>query len=211
MALTKKQVKEILSAAGVDAEHMAEAVDAIMEGHIASVDALREERDSYKADAEKLPEVQKELDGLKLNSNGDSYKQLYEDEVSKNKKLQQQFDNFKADTKARDVLRSKEEAYRSLLAEAGIPEKRITAVLKVSELDKIELVDGQIKDSETVIESIKKEWAGLIPETKKRGANVNNPPDGNEGGDFEGMSLADKMAYANENPDSEEVRAWLTK
>ena len=50
MALTKAQVKEILSTAGVDADHMSDAVEKILAGHTASIDALREERDTYKAE-----------------------------------------------------------------------------------------------------------------------------------------------------------------
>ena len=47
MALTKAKVKEILSKAGVEAENMDAAVDSILNGHIASIDALREERDGF--------------------------------------------------------------------------------------------------------------------------------------------------------------------
>ena len=65
MALTKAQVREILSAAGVDSEHMGEAVEKIIDGHVASVNALREEIDTLKADAGKLADVQKELDTAK--------------------------------------------------------------------------------------------------------------------------------------------------
>ena len=70
MALTKAKVKEILSKAGVEAENMDAAVDSILNGHIASIDALREERDGYKKDAERLPDVQKELDDLKKAGEG---------------------------------------------------------------------------------------------------------------------------------------------
>ena len=65
MALTKTQVKEILSAAGVAADKMDDAVNKIIDGHLTSIDALREQRDGYKADADKLPGVPKELDDLK--------------------------------------------------------------------------------------------------------------------------------------------------
>ena len=72
MALTKTQLKEILSSAGVSAENAEVAIGKIMDGHIASVNALREERDElkkdvdeYKAKAQKLEGVQKELSELK--------------------------------------------------------------------------------------------------------------------------------------------------
>ena len=65
MALTKAKVREILSAAGVDSEHSHDAVEAIIDGHLSSIEALREEVAKYKEEAEKLPAVQKELDGFK--------------------------------------------------------------------------------------------------------------------------------------------------
>ena len=57
MALTRK----FLSALGIEADK----VDEIINAHAETVNALKEERDNYKADAEKLPAVQKELDELK--------------------------------------------------------------------------------------------------------------------------------------------------
>lgn len=53
MALTKAKVREILSEAGVDADHMAAAVGAIIDGHTASINALREERETAQAETER--------------------------------------------------------------------------------------------------------------------------------------------------------------
>ena len=72
MALTKTQLTEKLSEAGIENERIPELVSWIMNGHITSINALREERDNYKADAEKLAEVQKELDDMK---NGKDWKE----------------------------------------------------------------------------------------------------------------------------------------
>ena len=43
----------------------ADKIDEIISAHTDTVNALKEQRDTYKADAEKLPAVQKELDDLK--------------------------------------------------------------------------------------------------------------------------------------------------
>ena len=77
MALTKAWLKEILSKAGTPAENAAEAIESILDGHITSINALREEIATYKADAEKLPSVQKELDTLKANGD-DGYDHTYD-------------------------------------------------------------------------------------------------------------------------------------
>lgn len=65
MALTNEQVREILSAAGVDEEHMKEAANKIISGHLESVNALRLDVEKYRGDAEKLPGLEKELETLK--------------------------------------------------------------------------------------------------------------------------------------------------
>ena len=73
MALSRK----FLSALGIEADK----IDEIISAHTETVDALKEERDKYKADADKLPGVQKELDDLKKTANdADGYKKKYDDE-----------------------------------------------------------------------------------------------------------------------------------
>lgn len=63
MALTKPKVREILSEAGVNEDHMTTAIGAIMEGHVASIDALREERDTAKSTADRFKAESDRLTG----------------------------------------------------------------------------------------------------------------------------------------------------
>ena len=60
MSLTRKMLK----AMGIEEEK----IDQIIEAHSETVDSLKADRDSYKEDAEKLKDVQKELDDLKALS-----------------------------------------------------------------------------------------------------------------------------------------------
>lgn len=53
-----------------------EQVDTIIEAHTETVDGLKKDVEKYKADAEKLPGVQKELDELKAAGDGGLQKQL---------------------------------------------------------------------------------------------------------------------------------------
>lgn len=173
MALTKAQVREILSAAGVDSEHMSAAVEKIIDGHLASVNALREEIDTYKADAGKLADVQKELDAARADleaSKKDSWEVKY-------KAIKEDFEAYKADQSKKETRAAKETAYRALLKEAGISEKRIDAVLKVSDVDGVELDSkGVIKGADKLTEAIKTEWADFIPVTRTEGAQTATPP-----------------------------------
>ena len=58
---------------------------------------------------------------------------------------------------------AKEAAYREILKAAGVSEKRIDSVIRVSDIDGIELgEDGKVKDAEKLTNSVKSEWADFI-------------------------------------------------
>lgn len=174
MALTKAQIREILSAAGVTSENMSEAVDKIIDGHLTSVNALREDVAKYKEDAEKLPTVQKELDDMKANSN-DDWKEKHD-------RLKDEFDKYKTDVQAKETQAAKEKAYRDILKEAGLSEKGITKALKYAEWDKIELdADGKLKGAKDHIKSVREEWAEYVTTTTTTGAKTSTPPANNGG------------------------------
>lgn len=180
MALTKTQLKEILSAAGVSAENAEIAIGKIMDGHIASVNALREERDElkkdvdkFKSDAQKLENVQKELNELKAKGDPE-WQAKYEKEHT-------DFEAFKSEVENGKVRDEKIRLYRELLKECNVESKRIDAVLKVTNFDEVNVKDGKIENLETLKNGIKKEWSGFIVKKESRGADVDNPPDNNTG------------------------------
>ena len=176
MALTKTQLKEILSAVGVSAENAETAIGKIMDGHLASVNALREREDElkkdvdkYKADALKLADVQKELDGLKAKGDPD-WQKKYEKE-------HEDFETYKTQVANDNAKSEKIKLYRELLRECNVEEKRIDAVLKVTDIEKITVKDGKLENVSDLKDGIKKEWAGFIVKRESRGADVDNPPD----------------------------------
>lgn len=87
MAFTRKMLK---------AFHLEEdIIEQIMSAHTEVTDALIADRDKYKADAEKLPKVQDELDQAKeslktANKDGGEYKTKYETEHAALEKLQKE-------------------------------------------------------------------------------------------------------------------------
>ena len=167
MALTRK----FLSALGIEEAK----IDEIITAHVDTVNVLKEQRDGYKADADKLPAVQKALDDLKASQSGDDpYKEKYE-------KKAKEFDDYKKGVEAKELKRSKSAAYKQVLKE--LKASHVDSILKASqsELDKIELdEDGKIKDVEKLKEAIKKEWADFIVAEGQQGANTATPP-ANEG------------------------------
>lgn len=189
MALTRR----MLAAMGVEGEK----VDEIINAHAETVEALKEERDkarqeaaSNKAAAERLPEAEKELEGLKekiREGASDPFEPKYE-------ALKKEYEEYKAGVEARDAESRKRDAYGALLKEAGVSEKRINSVLKVTDLSKLELgEDGKPKGADKLAEAIKKEWADFIQAEGAMGADTPKPPEG-AGGAPDGKSRAAEMA-----------------
>ena len=105
--------------------------------------------------------------------------------------LKDDFDAFKKDISAKETKATRDNAYKELLKQAGISEKRIDAVLKVSDVASLEMgEDGKFKDSDKILENIKTEWADFITTTETQGAKTPTPPSNNGGGK---MTKADIM------------------
>lgn len=178
MAFTRKMLK----AMGIEDEK----IDQIIEAHTDVTDALKKERDGYKADAEKLPEVQKLYDDLKKevdDKGDDSYKEKYEKE-------HKDFEDYKKSVDTEKLNAKKVAAYRDLLKKAGIKEKVIDLIVKGTTVDEIELdeKDG-IKDADTKLEGIKTEYADYIVTTHDKGEDPETPPSG-DGGQGGGAKLS---------------------
>lgn len=153
-------------------------IDQIIEMHTGVVNEIKEERDKLKSDAERLPNVQKELDELKkeVAKQGDEnpFKVKYE-------ALKEDFDNYKADIEKKETTAKKESAYKKVLKDAGVSEKRINSVLKVSksEIEALEFDDdGNVKDVDKIVKGIKEEWADFIEVKQEKGAPTPTPPSG---------------------------------
>lgn len=174
MALSRK----FLKALGIEDEK----IDQIIDAHSETVNALKDEMADYKAKADGADSTKKELDKLKAEikdaeeKNGkDPYKVKYE-------AVKEDFENYKKDVEAKATKANKEKLYTELLKEAGVADKRIAAILRVSDLDKIEVdADGKLKDSKELSKSIKEEWADFITKTESKGAETATPP-GSTGG-----------------------------
>lgn len=190
MALTRSMLK------GMNLTE--EQVSAIIDAHKETVDALKEQRDGYKADAEKLGVVQKELDDYK---NGKDWKAEYD-------KLNKSFQDYKAEVAGKETLAAKRAAFRKLLSDENIPDKFHDRILKMTDFEGVELDGDKIKDEAAQREAISKEWGDFKATTKIESDKPENPPKDNPL-TFDKMSLTEKMRYANENPNAAEVRAWL--
>lgn len=169
MAITRR----FLSALGIEADK----IDEIITAHLETVNELKEARDKYKADADKLPDVQKQLDDAQNSAkdNGDF--------ETKYNELKTEYDQYKTTVETEKANAKKGTQYRDLLRECGIPEKRLDAVMRLINLDEVKVdKDGKIEGVEEVKKSIKADWADYIPADNNQGAKVADPPAGDNGG-----------------------------
>lgn len=167
MAFARKAIK----AMGLTEEQ----VDSIMELHTEVVDGLKAERDKYKADADKLEAVKKELDELKGRS-GDDYKSKYEKEHA-------DFEAFKKDVAEKETKTAKDAAARAYFESKGITGTNLDIALRGAkdEISAIELDGGKIKDAKALDDLVKGTFAGLVVTQNTKGAQTANPPASNAG------------------------------
>ena len=139
----------------------------IMDGHIAVTDGIKDDRDHWKAEADKAADLQKQLDGI---NGGEDWKKKFDEE-------HEAFENFKKQT-AQDAESAKvKAAYRKLLADEGISEKRLDAILKVTDLSKVKLdKDGGLQNADELKTAINNEWGEFKTTVTERGATVEMPP-----------------------------------
>ena len=188
MALTRK----FLEALGIEQAK----IDEIISAHTEVTDSLKADRDSYKEKAEKYDQTKTELDKAKSELDKvskDEYKTKYES-------LEAEFNKYKTDIAEKEVKGKKEEAYKKMLKEIGVNDKSIDAILKVKDLNTIELDDkGNIVDADTLKESEKKDWEGFIIESEVHGQDPSTPPDKQkENVDTSKMSMDDYIKARNE-------------
>ena len=162
MALTRKLLKGM----GLTDEQ----VDTIIEAHTDTVDGLKEQVKTYKADAEKLPNVQKELDDLKAAGDG-GFKEKFEKEHS-------DFENFKKTIQEKETKAAKESAAKAFFESKGITGNSLEIAMRGSsaEIAAIELDGEKIKDSSALDALVNGTFKSLVSTTTTKGANIPNPP-----------------------------------
>lgn len=167
MALTRAMLKGM----GLTEEQ----VGAIIEEHTATVDGLKDRMKQYKADAEKLPEIQKELDDLKKDTSASDWEKKYNDEHSA-------FEKYKNDISDKEKLERTKSAYKKLLAECKVGEKHHDSILRVTDFSGMKLTeDGSLDGADALKEKIGSDWSGFISTKETKGADVNTPPEGGGG------------------------------
>lgn len=170
---TRAEIRKIIGEACTE-----EMENQLVALHIGIVDPLKDDLTKYKVDADKLQDIQNELDTLKSKGDG-GYKEKYETE-------HREFESYKSSVAAAKTTAAKEKAVESALRKVGVSDKRVQAVARLAKgdglLDKLELDEnGAVKDSEALEKSLKDAYSDYIPTTKTKGANTATPPANNGG------------------------------
>lgn len=160
MAFTRK----FLKALGLTEEQ----VDSVVEAHTETVDGLKSQMAGYKADAEKLKDVQKELDDLKAKGDGEDYKSKYDSEHAA-------FEKYKNDQNAKESAALTERLYREQLNALGITGKRADSIVRLTDLSTVKVKDGKLEDADGVKKGIQTDYADFIPKTWTDGADPADP------------------------------------
>ena len=163
MALTRRSLK----AMGIDEEK----IDEIIAMHTETVDGLKADIERYKADAEKLPEIQKELDALKAA--GDNGLQ------DKFDALKREYDAYKNEITLEKAKTAKEAAVKTYYESKGITGKALEIAMRGSgtEIAALEMDGDKIKDTKALDELVSGVYADLVQKTEVRGQTGGNPPE----------------------------------
>lgn len=176
MALTRKS----LSAMGIETEK----IDEIITLHSETVEALKEQRDGYKTEADKIPGLEQERDDAKkelakmqkAQEKDEPYKQKYEE-------VKKEFEDYKKGIEEKDTKAKLTEAYKQVLKDAKIADKYINVILKATDLNQFKLdEEGNIEGAKEESEKAAKEWAEFVETTTKEGKKTENPPNNIGGG-----------------------------
>ena len=173
MPFTREFIRRVARESGIEVPK--ELEDALIQEHLST-------RDTYAENAVKKALEENQPEPAPNVKDTQEYKDL-----------KKQFEDYKKEQEGKQTRMSKETAMRELLKEIGVSEKRLESVLKVSDIDGLELVDGKIKDADKLKEAMKTEWADFIPTTTESGVPTPTPPANNNHGKPEPNSLAEAM------------------
>lgn len=203
MSLTRAQITEILSKAGVPADNMDSAIKEIIAGHTASVDALKEKitnlEDANKAAETTKTELEKAKKDLKTAQDAlkaaEPYKEQYENE-------HKAFEAFKADATAKEGKAKADTALTKLLTDQGYSAAGIAKIIKYGGFTPEFDDKGNITNTDAIMQSVGAEWGEYHNSpVKTEGVQTAQPPATKASG------MTKKEIRAIKDP-AERLKAW---
>lgn len=160
------------------------------------------DRDAWKKRAETAEETLKGFDGVdieKMKADVESWKKKAEDEAAQ----------YQKDLEERDFSDALRTALEDVKFSSESAKKAVIAEIKAAGLS---MRSGKIVGLQDVLDQIKADDASAFAPAEG-GAKFTTPPKGTGKSvkGFAEMTLGEKMRYANEHPDSDDVRNWLAR
>lgn len=161
MALERKSLK----AMGLTEEQ----IDAIIDGHLDTVNGLKDKVKALEEDLKGLPQLKKQLEDAQAGQSDDWRRR--HDAVKK------QFDDYKAEIAGREEAAKLKSAYKQLLKDEHIDPRRIDVIMRATSFEGKKLdKDGKLENEDALKADIRKDWADFVQTSGQVGANVPTPP-----------------------------------
>lgn len=160
MSITRK----FLKALGIEDDK----ADQIIEAHTEVANGLKADLERYKTDAEKLPEVQAELDALKATKDSD---------------LQDQYDQLKIELENEKAGRKKDRQEATIRQElTAMGAQDVDYLLyKLGDTSELFDEDGQLKDKDAFAEKTKSDYPNQFKTEPAKSKGTPPPPAGARG------------------------------
>lgn len=161
MAMTHK----FLKALGIEDDKAEE----IIAEHVATVNAIKAERDELKTKADTVDTLTAQRDKLQADL------QAAQAANSDAQKVQADFDAYKAQVEAEKTNTSKRKAIRAALEKAGANPAALDLLVGTLKLDEVEMDGENLKDESKAIEPVKTGYAKLFGTPEVHGTDKLNP------------------------------------
>lgn len=150
-----------------------EQVNSIVEAHTETISGLKDELKTEREKANRLGEVEKELNDLKTaNAGKPNYEELYNADHTA-------LENLRSEITAKEARAAKEAAIGAFFEKNNIvgKQKKIAMMAIKGDIDGYEVdEDGKLKDTKPLETLIKEDFAGLVSTTRTEGAGIAEPP-----------------------------------
>lgn len=151
-----------------------EQQDAVVEQHQSVLNAVKTELEELRSAQADITTVREQLEEANRAAKNSS---VYKDELED---LRKEFDAYKQKQHAAETLNSKKAAYAELLRRAGISDKRVASIVKITDFDDIEVDEnGKLAKADELNAAIQSDWADFIQRKEQVGAPTVTPPAAN--------------------------------
>lgn len=197
MALTRG----LLKALGIEEDKISQIIDA----HVETVNALKEQITEYKEKADKYPELEKQLEEQTkaAKKSGEDYTKT----KSELDKVNGEYAEFKKGVETKEHKAAVAKAFGDFLKDMKVTEAGIAKIMKYAS-DSVELDEqGNIKNAADLKKTITDEWSEYVSKTEERGLDTKTPPKSNPAGTYKSKEdilkitdAAERQKAIKENP-----------